>query len=153
MDLTRLFRVLVVGGVVAVGCERPRKNQLGVMDGSAEVAREDAASERTFAGDAVAAHDAVATQDVASAEDANMSFDLGMSEDVGVPPDVGAGPDVVAIADAAAAGDAGDAAAVNDAGGGMGSPCFCSPTRCCEAHDGGAATVQAGFFCCWSTKC
>ena len=33
------------------------------------------------------------------------------------------------------------------------SPCFCSPTRCCDQHGGGPATVQPGFECCWGTSC
>jgi hypothetical protein len=148
MDLTRLFHVLVVGGAVTVGCERPRKSQLGVSDGATEVAREDAAAERTPAEDAVAAIDAVATLDVATAEDVGMSHDLGASEDVPPGSDAAAGQDAVATADAAAASDA-----ANDTGRGMGSPCFCSPTKCCDLHDGGPATVQAGVYCCWSTKC
>jgi hypothetical protein len=32
-------------------------------------------------------------------------------------------------------------------------PCFCSPTRCCDQHDGSPATVQQGFVCCWGTSC
>jgi hypothetical protein len=149
MDLTRLFHVLVVGGVVTVGCERPRKNQLGVTDGATEVAGDDAAAERTLAQDAVAASDTVAIQDVATSADVNMSHDLGMSEDAGMGPDDAATPDATTKDAAVIA----DASAVKDAGGGMGSPCFCSPTKCCELHDGGPATVQAGVFCCWSTKC
>jgi hypothetical protein len=31
--------------------------------------------------------------------------------------------------------------------------CFCSPTRCCDQHEGAPATVQAGFECCWGSSC
>ena len=47
-----------------------------------------------------------------------------------------------------------DAAAVRDATDGpVGDPCFCSPTKCCDVHEGAPATVQPGLYCCWGTKC
>lgn len=32
-------------------------------------------------------------------------------------------------------------------------PCLCSPTRCCDQHEGAPATVQMGLACCWGTSC
>jgi len=147
MDLKRLFQVLVVGGSVAAGCDRSRTRALVVADAAgapdvvgvpeagapeAPVAVEDAAADIGAAADAaadmVAAADAaaeVAAADAAAAEVAAM--------------------DVGAIADATASTDAAD--------GSMGSPCFCSPTKCCDSHEGAPATVQPGLYCCWSTKC
>jgi hypothetical protein len=94
---------------------------------------------------------------------------LGAGDGAGPPdrgmPDAGA-PEVSmapedAAADAAAAEDAPtdasvtmDAAATSDAAvGPMGNPCFCSPTKCCDVHEGAPATVQPGLYCCWGTKC
>ena len=127
MDLKRLFQVLVVGGSVAAGCERSRPGALAVADaaGAQEVGiRESGAPEVP-----VAAEDAAA--DSATSEDA-AGFEV-------------ASADVGGTADAATSTDAAD--------GPMGSPCFCSPTKCCDLHDGAPATVQPGLFCCWSTKC
>jgi hypothetical protein len=47
-----------------------------------------------------------------------------------------------------------DAAVATDAADGPGTePCLCSPTRCCDLHEGAPATVQPGLHCCWGTAC
>ena len=127
MDLKRLFHVLVIGGSVgsvATGCERTRVGGLGVA--GAEDAR---------------MPDSAAPDGPTAAEDAALES--------GVPLDATASDvismDVGAPADAAAPTDASDGPA--------GSPCICSPTKCCDLHDDGPATVQPGVFCCWGTKC
>ena len=50
-----------------------------------------------------------------------------------------------------AGGDSGGDAAQSD--GAPAEPCLCSPTRCCDQHAGGPATVQMGLVCCWGTSC
>ena len=132
MDLKRLFHVLVVGGSVATGCERSRMGGLTAADaaGAQDVGMPDSA-----APDAPGAAEDAAASDVMSMDAATMDL---VSMDV-------AAVDVAAMADAAATTDAAD--------GPTGSPCFCSPTKCCDLHEGAPATVQAGVFCCWSTKC
>src|SRR5688572_10535695 len=122
MDLKRLFHVLVVGGSVAAGCERSRTSGLSVADGAGPpdvgmtepVAPEDAAAERGAAEDAVASEDASTSGDAMASGDASMNAD--------------ATADTVASKDAAADGPTGN-------------PCFCSPTKCCDLHDGAPATV------------
>ena len=127
MDLKRLFHVLVVGGAVAAGCERSRTSGLVVADGggAADLGMPDSGAPEAPAAAEDAAAEASAAEDAAAAEVSSV--------DVGV------------TMDAAAANDASD--------GPRGNPCFCSSTMCCDVHDGTPATVQAGLYCCWSTKC
>jgi len=133
MDLKRLFHLLVIGGSVAAGCERSRTSGLSVADAAAEDAAADAAAEAGAAEDAVA--EAGAAEDAAA--EAGAAGDAAASE-------VSAMDAGVAL-DAAAARDATD--------GPVGNPCFCSPTMCCDVHEGAPATVQPGVYCCWGTKC
>jgi hypothetical protein len=129
MDLKRLFHVLVVGGSVAAGCERSRTSGLSVADGAGTPdvgMTEPVAAPEDAAADTGAAEDAMASVDAVASEDASMNTD--------------ATADTVASKDAAADGP-------------IGNPCFCSPTKCCDLHDGAPATVQAGLYCCWGTTC
>jgi hypothetical protein len=132
MDLKRLFHVLVVGGSVAAGCERSRMGGLTAADAAEE---QDVGMPDSAAPDAPGAAEDAAASDVISMDVAAMDL---VSMDA-------TAMDATATADAAIATDAIDGPA--------GSPCFCSPTKCCDLHEGAPATVQAGVFCCWGTKC
>lgn len=94
-----------------------------------------------------------------TAADAAGAQDVGMPEST-APEAPGAAEDAatsdvmsmdVAEMDVGATGDA--AVATDAADGPTGSPCLCSPTRCCDLHEGAPATVQAGVHCCWGTAC
>jgi len=132
MDLKRLFHVLVVGGSVAAGCERSRMGGLTAADAAGA---QDVGMPESAAPEVPGAAEDAATSDVMSMDGAAMDLILMDA----------AAMDVGATADAAVATDASD--------GPTGNPCFCSPTRCCDLHEGAPATVQAGVHCCWGTKC
>jgi hypothetical protein len=145
MDLKRLFQVLVVGGSFAAACQRPRTSGgLNLADGAAlpEVGMADAlVPETQVASEDATAFEVASTFEVGST-DVDMTADAGPAKDAAVEV---ASMDVGTAADASAAKDAPD--------GPSGNPCFCSPTKCCDLHEGAPATVQAGVYCCWGTTC
>jgi hypothetical protein len=128
MDLRKLFHVLVVGGSVMPGCSDPGGSR-GPTSGDARTEAETPA----VSADAEVARETMAGEEV---RDETGSLDATHDE--------GAGSETSSSDATRDEREAASPAAL----------CFCSLTaRCCEAHDGSAATVASGFVCCWATSC
>ncbi len=143
MNFKRLFHVLVLGSSV-ISCEKARtdavtrqgKDGAAVADGS-----EDSEGEPT--GD-VAAEDGDQRKNDGPGAD-GQGQDRSADGDNNVASDAGSTDIASVITDANTDGLPGERPA--------GALCLCSPTKCCDLHEGAPATVTPGFVCCWATSC